>query len=271
MAEAFTMAVGRAMIACPICGSDASKLCDREVDFIYRCKNVSCKHSYSYPQPNDNQLAIFYSDDYYNGSNDPRYRQTQHSIFRQILGWLPTVEGPILDVGCGLGYLFDVLPIVSKEHYVGVEVDKTSRKKAQQRIGRPIIENLTELADIGKCFKEIIMNQVIEHFRDPIASLRMLQQVSCDDTILFVATANSASLKARVRRCNWEELRNRTHLHLFTEASILLALQKGGWPKGMLIDTPIRYPHHGSFRYLFHRVLRRLKCDGNLTLIALRS
>jgi 2-polyprenyl-3-methyl-5-hydroxy-6-metoxy-1,4-benzoquinol methylase len=173
-----------------------------------------------------------------------------------------------LDVGCGEGHLFHALSSEAKKYYVGVETDQTAREMAQKRTGSLIIEKLEALKDMDKCFEVIVLNQVIEHFRDPIESLRTLEQISSDTASLFIATANSTSLQARIRRCNWEQLQNRTHLHLFTEASLTLALHKGGWTNTVRINKPLRYPHHGMLRRLFHRRLRKLTLDGNLTLLS---
>ena len=200
------------MNRCPICKAEANRFCEREVDSTYRCQSSSCRHLFAYPQPNDQQLLRFYAEDYYNVSDTLKYTQTHHSISRQILEWLPSIQNSFLDVGCGEGHLFHALPSSSKMYYVGIETDKEARKIAQQRTGCLIAKNLAALADIGKSFEVVIINQVIEHFRDPIASLRMIVPVSSEKATLFVATANSASLKARIRKCNWEQLQNRTHL-----------------------------------------------------------
>ena len=58
------------MVACPICNVDANRLCDREVDSIYQCQNASCRHRFSYPQPNDEQHVKFYAEDYYDGRTE---------------------------------------------------------------------------------------------------------------------------------------------------------------------------------------------------------
>jgi SAM-dependent methyltransferase len=234
---------------------------------IYRCRNTGCRHSFCHPQPDDEQLARFYGKDYY-GSGNPLYGQTQRSIFRQILQWLPDVRGPFLDVGCGEGFFFEVLPFASRQYYKGVETDKAAREKAQKRTGCHIAESLEALSTMDQVFKIIVLNQVIEHFRNPLDSLKMIGHISSRDAVLLTATANSTSLKARIKGSNWDQLQNRTHLHLFTKKSLILTLQKSGWQNVIIIVDTIRYPHHGTFRSFVHRVLRKTGLDGNLTLIA---
>ena len=255
------------MIRCCICKSSTKRLCVRERVSIYRCRNTMCRHSFSLPQPDDEQLSRFYGNDYYRSAN-PCYGQTQHTIFKQILQWLPDVQSSFLDVGCGEGFFFDVLPSASRQYYTGVETDKTAREKAQKRTGCHIAESLEELSTRHQVFKIIVLNQVIEHFRNPLESLKMISHVSSRDAVLLTATANSASLKARIKGSNWDQLQNRTHLHLFTKKSLILTLQNSGWHNVKAIAASIRYPHHGFFQGLVHRVLRKTGLDGNLTLLA---
>ena len=122
------------MIRCCICNSSAKRLCVREQVSIYRCRNARCRHNFCHPQPDDEQLAGFYDKEYY-GSGNPCYGQTQRSISKQMLQWLPDVQSVLLDVGCGEGLLFEVLPSASRKYYTGVETDKTAREKAQKRKG----------------------------------------------------------------------------------------------------------------------------------------
>ena len=255
------------MIRCCICNSSTKRLCFRGRVSIYRCRNTRCRHSFCHPQPDDEQLAGFYGKDYY-GNGNPCYGQTQHAILKQILQWLPDVQSSFLDVGCGVGFFFDVLPTGSRQYYTGVETDRAAREKAQKRTGCHIAESLETLSTMHQVFKIIVLNQVIEHFRSPLESLKMIGHVSSRDAVLLTATANSASLKARIKGSNWVQFQNRTHLHLFTKKSLILTLQKSGWQNVMTIADTIRYPHHGTFRRLVHRVLRKTGLDGNLTLLA---
>ncbi|MGV7222803.1 MAG: methyltransferase domain-containing protein [Nitrospinales bacterium] len=78
-------------------------------------------------------------------------------------------------------------------------------------------ESLEALSTEHQVFKIIVLNQVTEYFRNPLDSLKMIAHVSSRDVFLLTSTADSASLKARIKGPNWDKLRNRTHLHLFTK------------------------------------------------------
>lgn len=256
------------MIRCPICNSSNSRrLHFRGQVLLYRCQNTSCKHIFCYPQPDDERLAAFYGTDYY-GDGNHRYCQTQRTIFTQILRWLPEIRMPFLDVGCGEGFLYEALPTESRKHYNGVEPDKAARKSARKRTGCYIAKNLEALSTLPRIYKTIVLNQVIEHFRSPLESLKIIFDISSHDAVLLLTTANSASLKARIKRAKWDQLQNRTHLHLFTKESLIVGLQKTGWVNVEVITSIIKYPHHATLQRLVHCVLRKTGLDGNLTLLA---
>lgn len=70
----------------------------------------------------------------------------------------------------------------------------------------------------------IVLNQMAVYFRNPLDSLEMIDHVSSRDVFLLTSTADSASLKARIKGSNRDKLRNRTHLHLFTKKNLPLGL-----------------------------------------------
>ena len=234
---------------------------------MYRCINSKCRHVFCYPQPDDAALTEFYNTDYY--CTDSRlYGQTPPEVLKQILDWFPSVKGPFLDVGCGEGHFFNALPPNARKYYTGVEADDTARKTAREKTGRKIVATIEELVKTDQSYQMIILNQVIEHLRDPIETLRQVRQISLPQATLFIATANIDCLKSKIQKENWDQFRNRTHLHLFSRQSLSMALYKGGWTKIKLISSPINYPHHGKIKKKFHQALRGLKLDGNLTMAA---
>ncbi len=255
------------MVRCCICNSSTKRLGAGGKSFIYCCRNNECRHCFRHPQPDDEQLAGFYEKDYY-GNGNSRYGQTQHEILMQILHWLPEVRNPLLDVGCGEGLLYEALPPESRKYYTGVEPDNTARERAQKRTGCFIAESLESLGALHQFFFIIVLNQVVEHFRSPLDSMKQISRISSQDAVLLTATANSASLKARIHGEKWDQFHNRTHLHLFTKKSLILTLQKSGWQNINTISATIKYPHHGTFQQLIHRLLRKTGLDGNLTLLA---
>ena len=255
------------MVRCCICDSNTKRLGARGNSFMYCCRNKECRHCFRHPQPDDEQLAGFYENDYY-GNGNSCYGQTHQEILMQILQWLPEARSPLLDVGCGEGLLYEALPPESRKFYTGVEPDNAARAIAQKRTGCFIADSLESLGSLNQFFFIIILNQVIEHLRSPLDSMKQISRISSQNAVLLATTANSASLKARIHGEKWDQFQNRTHLHLFTKESLILTLQKSGWQDIKTISGRIKYPHHGTFQQLIHRLLRKTGLDGNLTLLA---
>lgn len=255
------------MSTCPVCTTHAIRYRRRTESVMFRCTNRQCNHIYCWPQPDDNALKAFYAADYYSHCI-PVYRQTSMKISGQLLGLLPEIDGPLLDAGCGEGDLYKSLPDVSKQYYTGVEPDPLARRRARKATRARIVENIENLSGNRLKFKIMIMNQVIEHVRNPVECLRTLKTLSGPGTVLLVTTVNMNCLKSRILGRRWEQFRNRTHLHLFSQRSLRQAMIRSGWDDVQPIMTPLVYPHHGRARRLLHRILKRLCLDGNLMMTA---
>jgi len=255
------------MNACPVCTTHAIGYRRRTGSVMFRCTNRQCNHIYCWPQPDDNALKAFYAAAYYN-NRIPVYSQTSMEISVQLLDLLPEIDGPLLDMGCGEGDLYKSLPDTAKHYYTGVEPDPLARRRAREATRARIVENIENLSGNRLKFKIMIMNQVIEHVRNPVECLGTLRTLSKPGAVLLVTTVNMSCLKSRILGRRWEQFRNRTHLHLFSQRSLRQAMIRGGWDDVQLITTPLVYPHHGRTRRQLHRILRWFRLDGNLMMTA---
>ena len=80
---------------------------------------------------------------------------------------LPFLNGSVLDYGCGVG---DLAEVVNKD-YVGFDIDNQSLSIAKQRSPKKIFIN--ELTS-GHKYDTIIMLAVIEHLENPLEELKIL-------------------------------------------------------------------------------------------------
>ena len=80
---------------------------------------------------------------------------------------LPFLKGSVLDYGCGVGNLAE---IVDKD-YVGFDIDNESLSIAKQRYPKKIF--ISELPSEQK-YDTIIMLAVIEHLDNPLNELKIL-------------------------------------------------------------------------------------------------
>jgi len=257
---------------CPLCNGRTEFRLVLDGRRLFRCRARQCGLTFISPQPSEEELKACYSADYY-GIGDSRHEETDRHLYEQIANLvLPrvTADRPtVLDYGCARAGLWDVLPRPLQARYFGIEPDESARDEAHGKTGRPIFATIEEYNQARLASWDIcIMNQVIEHLRNPAMELQELISTASPAAFLFIATPNCGSAKAMILGRRWPEYANRTHLHFFTQRSCRMLLTRAGFEKIERINSRLRYAKMGFLRRVLQDVLRALKLDGNLTMSA---
>lgn len=232
--------------ACALCGATAGTVVARGHDFEYdttrhefeflRC---ACGGVFLHPRPAPAALERIYPDDYYSydfakklGPFVMRFKAlTERAKVRSYSDYL-SGGARVLDVGCGDGHLLDLL---RREHHdplqlEGVEFSERAAAAAERagfRVYRGPIEEVALPAD---SFDLIIMNQLIEHVRDPLAVLVRVRSALRPGGHLFLETPNIDSLDARTfRRRYWGGYHIPRHFHLFDTAGLRRLVDAAGF------------------------------------------
>lgn len=257
---------------CPICNGQASFEFALKRRRFFRCTGDDCGTLFVWPQPSEKELRGFYEEDYF-ASQEPKHRLASSEMYAQIMDYLlkrVSIGRPrILDYGCARAGLWDVLPSPLKECYWSIESNEAAREEAHRRTGRPSFGTIEEFSEAGQETWDIcVMNQVIEHLRDPLGDLKKLISASAPRGLLWLATPNLGCLRARLLGKRWPQLADRTHLYLFTGRSCRNILARAGFKSPRRRSFRLRYGDMGFLRRFAQVFLRGLKLDGNLTLIA---
>jgi SAM-dependent methyltransferase len=111
-----------------------------------------------------------------------------------------------------------------------------------------------DLADVPLSVKAdlLIANDVLEHVADPVSILKQLRRIARPGALLYCATPNRQSLRARYHRQNWRMLRPLGHVNYYSKASIILAMRNAGFEITLLRKTDLEVVQ-------FPRQLRDLK------------
>jgi SAM-dependent methyltransferase len=200
-----------------------------------RCED--CDLMFFNPQPSDAELAQIYTKEYFLGHESEEGRRNagelKRATARQYLAELTRYNGApsgrLLEVGCGEGDFLSEAETAGYE-VLGVEYSADACATANDRLKRGRVEQ-GELADAKlpeSHFDVCVLNDVIEHVRDPIAFLREIRRVLRPGGALFIATPCLDSWSARVMKERWMEWKPE-HLTYFNKDNIQTALLKAGF------------------------------------------
>lgn len=137
-------------------------------------------------------------------------------------------SGSALEVGSSTGLL---LSLLEREGWrvQGIEPSKTAVQAALLR-GVPTLNTTFEEAKISPVnFDAVILNHVLEHIEDPLATLKKARKILKKDGLILIDVPNFGSISARARGVNWGYTAPNEHLWHFTKVSLFLLLTKTGF------------------------------------------
>ncbi len=140
----------------------------------------------------------------------------------------------VLEIGCSTGYLSEALQR-NGCHITGVEIDASAGAAAQRWCERLVIGDVEtmDLTQVGAGYDVLLLADVLEHLRDPVAALRRLRPLLANDGYAVISVPNVANWAMRLGllagRWNYTErgILDRTHLRFFTRTTIQSTLADG--------------------------------------------
>jgi len=231
---------------CPICSAESAV---RRFEVVGIEEKVvvctGCGLGRLYPVLAPERLRALYPDAYY---GEPGRK------FQPLIEWLVRAVGErhiaflsrelpararILDLGCGRGVTLGALAERGFEVH-GLEISAEAASGADPRVEIRIAENLNDAEYRTTSFDQVIIWHVLEHLKDPAATLREVHRILKPGGRLIFAVPNFSSLQARCTGAAWFHLDLPRHLHHFP----LPALRQ------LLVGTGfrVRSVHHFSLR-----------------------
>jgi 2-polyprenyl-3-methyl-5-hydroxy-6-metoxy-1,4-benzoquinol methylase len=174
------------------------RICRRPELVLAGC--VGCGMAWSAPLPSVEEVDAFYASDAGWGDRpglsaqradtDEARRRTERKLAAKraiyqhesdlLLAELAGEPGRVLDVGCGLGTWLDVLADRGWET-AGVEPNPTARATAARR------HRMHDAAPKDGGFDLVVLQHVLEHLRDPLATMRQVAAATRPDGHVFVS------------------------------------------------------------------------------------
>ncbi|HEY2381638.1 MAG TPA: class I SAM-dependent methyltransferase [Terriglobia bacterium] len=236
---------------CLLCGNSRQQLETSGPDYEYasvpgqftlsRC--TSCGHVSLNPIPPPEAAAALYPAAYYTiNPRSPLYLQGfiyKRKIREDIRRILSAVDVPqlrsIVDVGCGdAARLFELRGIAPPEtECIGLDLQFQPELVKRARAARiDLVEgsetNLNSLREDAHDL--MIMSQILEHLRDPVAVLERLRSKLTRNGLLLVETPNRGGLDYSLFRGRyWGGYHLPRHFHLFTRDSLAQTAKRSGY------------------------------------------
>ena len=175
---------------------------------------------------------------------------------------LPLVEtlaksSPILELGCGPGYLLKYLMKQGFNDVTGIDISKEQLEIAH-KMGLKVIHGdaLEFLSEENSCYKAIIAIDFVEHFdKNEIFDLfHRISSALIKDGILIIQTPNGQGLFPG--QVIYGDL---THLTILGEDSLRHLLQYHGFGNIQFYETsPIPNDIEGKFRFVAWQIIRAI-------------
>ena len=175
----------------------------------------------------------------YETTVDPDAEDNSHASTLDMVGY----NKRVLEVGCATGYFTKALSDRGCQ-VVGIELDPEAAAIAEKWAERVVIGNL----DAGTLWSELEREQfdaitfgdVLEHLRDPLATLRAAVRTLKPSGIVAISVPNIAHGDVRMTLLNGDfpysdkGLLDRTHVHFFTKRALDEMIKEAGL---VLVET----------------------------------
>ena len=161
-----------------------------------------------------------------------------------LLARLPASARHALEIGCGSGALARAYRAGHPEtDYTGVECDAAAARRAQAACTRVVLGDIESTAcwqaldqlRPGPGWDLVVLGDVLEHLRDPLATLAGLAARASVEArcVACIPNVGHVSLVYQLLRARWDYaddgLLDRTHLRFFTQPTMVSLFAQAGW------------------------------------------
>lgn len=221
------------------------------------------------PIPTDERLTKFYESEYYHlikaggRANELRRLLEGGDSAKSELGWLrstlyvdcldsiceySSVDGPVLDIGCGTGNL---VQFFNENGLIGEGIEP-SFEAANIAIGRSLnvkqatLEEIANKEECQKKYRAVTLLNVLEHVPDPVAFLKNAKALLAEGGVLIVRVPNDFSgiqevaQQLTIKRQWWVAAPD--HINYFSPSSITNVCEHLGFEVvNLFADFPMEF------------------------------
>ncbi len=217
---------GLEVVACNLCQGTATRpFAQRDGLQVVECTN--CDLVYVNPRHDAERIYQHYNSD--QSSRIQYYLDVEvadRRTFNELLDLadrLAPRRGALLDIGPNIGACLALARTRGWDTY-GIEINAEAARYCREQRGLNVTSGALDADTYPEnSFDMIFMGDVIEHLRDPLELMKVVQRILKPDGALIISTPNIAQRAARVLQIKPEE-----HLYYFAPATITRLLCKAG-------------------------------------------
>ena len=203
---------------------------------IVVCKE--CGLAYLNPQPTEEMYTAFYRT--YGRKNRGvesliKEKEDQRGYIGRIAPHVRK-DNRILDMGCGKGIFLHFLKEAGYTDVRGIELSEDEIVFAKSTFGVEV-DYATIESYAGRKFDFISLIALIEHFKNPRASVAAARDALADDGLLFISTPN---VKKMVLRKGIDQYFKFVHTYYFSLTTLTSIIQQAGFEIVFAEETPVR-------------------------------
>lgn len=180
---------------CPICNNcSLLRSIPRKVGGqVAEC--AICGHLTLWPQPDDKAVRAQYTESAYVVKKNIGTALFDNQAFNLLKSCDPRKNLTVLDVGCGLGEFLN--RCIQEQHQaVGIEITKSIVDQLVSEGLEVYFKSLSEFRDTKQRYDWVACIDVIEHMREPLATIEALADLVKEQGLLIIQTPNGDAIAA---------------------------------------------------------------------------
>ena len=237
-------------LSCMICESSEFELMHKAVrDFEYNtykpvnyliCKG--CKLILQNPLPGKNILSDFYPDEYRNylPAGEDLFSSLKKLQFQNLADKVSkhfNKDSKILEVGFGNGQLLLTLKQSGYGYLYGSDFTDRMFSSLREKGIKLSCTDIEESFPFNDLFDVIILNNVIEHFLQPMQVLKKCKNNLTRSGKIILITPNSSAVEFKIFKKYWAGYHAPRHTFLFNSENIKLVSKKLGFSNIIIEET----------------------------------
>lgn len=247
---------------------------------VLQCRGCGLQFAEEYPEIGIAESAI-YGDRYFAEAIEKR--REREDTFAELITEIESMsnrKGRLLDVGCGDGMLLEVAAKSGWEAE-GIDVSSAAVRYAREKRGLVVHQGVVEDIMIERgSIDVIVLNHVLEHVRNPRATLSHLRGFLAGDGIVRIEVPNVASLSAktqnlqsrfRLKKHRWRHYETGHHFWFFTPRTLNRTVRAAGLSPIRVAAPARQWGHKGRHKRALNELYKVTFWGGHLVAYAVKG